>query len=264
MNECEISGIADGIAAAIENDTPPPRLSDAYPEAGLASAYRVQDAVIERLRDRFPITGYKAGLTAPPAQAVYAVDAPVTGVLLRGDIDPSRRTFAALATGEMRLETEIGFRTATVIDRPIDEADIPRVIASSVAAVEIVQDRLAGGGKDVRDLVAVNVNARAVLLGDEIALERDDLNRRDVVLSHDGSELHRAPGGSVLGDQFAALRYLVNEVVRRGYRIRAGAILLTGAIGGLQPGEPGAWVAGYGGVQITFEITARNAGKSAT
>jgi 2-keto-4-pentenoate hydratase len=61
--------------------------------------------------------------------------------------------------------------------------------------------------------------------------------------------------GSVMEDQWQALRWLINQTVSLGYTIKAGQLLMTGLIGGIHPARPGAHLADFGAAGcIAFEI----------
>jgi 2-keto-4-pentenoate hydratase len=50
-----------------------------------------------------------------------------------------------------------------------------------------------------------------------------------------------------MGDQWEALRWLVNTVLAEGYAIEPGQLLMTGALGGAHPASPGRYRAEFGG-----------------
>ena len=82
-----------------------------------------------------------------------------------------------------------------------------------------------------------------------------DLNGLQVTLKRDGELLHGIASGSVMEDQWQALRWLINQTVSLGYTIKAGQLLMTGLIGGIHPARPGAHLADFGAAGcIAFEI----------
>jgi 2-keto-4-pentenoate hydratase len=59
----------------------------------------------------------------------------------------------------------------------------------------------------------------------------------------------------VKGGQWANLRLLLNQATSHGYVVRAGSIIICGALGGAKPGEPGRYQADYGDLgSIEFEL----------
>lgn len=91
---------------------PFPSLSAEHPTADLEQAYAVQRVYVADLPEQ--IAGYKAALTAEPAQRMMSIDVAIIGVLFEsGATQPG----AALnPQGPVILETEIGFRTNRSIE----------------------------------------------------------------------------------------------------------------------------------------------------
>jgi 2-keto-4-pentenoate hydratase len=247
--------LAGRLAAAHWNRAALPRATLADPGLDLAGAYRVQRELVAALVPRRPILGYKGALTAPAAQRALGIDTPVTGVLLRhpghdGGTQVRRDAFVGLM-----LETELSFRLARDVTEPLADDHATRGVVAGVApAIELADLAFAEGGATGVDLVAANSAFGSFIRGDEFVA--NDLDALDVTLSRDGEVVHRGSSGSVMGGQLLAVRWIVNEVVAGGGSLCAGQILLTGSIGGLQPGVPGAWVAGFGSAgRIEFSVT---------
>jgi 2-keto-4-pentenoate hydratase len=73
----------------------------------------------------------------------------------------------------------------------------------------------------------------------------------------DGELLQSGGSAEVLGSQRTALVWLINQILARGYTIAAGHLLMTGAIGGMQPAKPGNYSAEFGDLgAIDFKIIA--------
>jgi 2-keto-4-pentenoate hydratase len=72
-----------------------------------------------------------------------------------------------------------------------------------------------------------------------------DVNAVSVCLRRDGEVLHEARSGDLMGDQWDALKWLVNRVIELGYVVAAGQLLMTGALGGAHPAVPGRYAADF-------------------
>ena len=80
-----------------------------------------------------------------------------------------------------------------------------------------------------------------------------DLNAVVVTFSRDGETLHEATAGDVMGDQWQALLWLVNQIAGQGYNLEPGHVLMTGSIGRMHPEKPGRYQADYGDFgKLTF------------
>ena len=104
------------------------------------------------------------------------------------------------------------------------------------------------------DLIAANVSATQFIVGEkkDKALDLDSVN---VVLTHDGKAANQGRGADAMGSQWNAALWLVNTMVSKGWTIRPGNVLLTGALGNMIPGKPGQYMADFGELGIIeFEI----------
>jgi 2-keto-4-pentenoate hydratase len=105
------------------------------------------------------------------------------------------------------------------------------------------------------DIIAANVAAKQFILGQEKAVEEVDLNAVMVSLSLDDQEVNTGKGKDALGDQWQAALWLVNTMIKQGWKLEPGYIVITGALGKMLPGKPGKYVADYGSFgKIAFEI----------
>jgi 2-keto-4-pentenoate hydratase len=103
------------------------------------------------------------------------------------------------------------------------------------------------------DLIASNVASRKVLIGN--AAKAKDLNAVTVKLLHNGQEIASGIGKNAGGDQWEALKWVVNDVLAKGGEIKAGYIVITGILTKLTPAKPGKYVADYGSFgKIEFEF----------
>ncbi|HAV61371.1 MAG TPA: hypothetical protein DCY13_03295, partial [Verrucomicrobiales bacterium] len=82
-----------------------------------------------------------------------------------------------------------------------------------------------------------------------------DPNTWKITLRRDGQLLHEATGDSAKGGQWANLLSILNNLTSQGHLIRAGDIIISGALGRVHPGEPGIYEARFGDEQtIRFSI----------
>jgi 2-keto-4-pentenoate hydratase len=74
-------------------------------------------------------------------------------------------------------------------------------------------------------------------------------------LKRNGEAINRGKGTDALGGQWKAALRLVNTMVKQGWKIEPGQIIITGALGRMVPGKPGNYIADYGPLgTITFKI----------
>ncbi|GAA0514935.1 putative hydratase/decarboxylase [Paractinoplanes deccanensis] len=208
-------------------------------------AYQVQRVGVRRRIDAGErVAGHKIGLTAPVVQRQLGVDQPDFGVLFDtmdvSDLD-------VIPTGGLlqpRVEAEIAFRLGADLDGPdLSPAAVRAAVRHAEAAIEIVDSRIAGWDISIADTIADNASSGLfVLSGRPVPLS--DFEPADVVMrmTVDGAAASAGTGRDCLGDPLAALAWLARAARDRGDPLRAGQVVLSGALGRMVPVGPGARV----------------------
>jgi 2-keto-4-pentenoate hydratase len=209
------------------------------------------------------IVGRKIGLTNPRVQAQLGVDTPDLGVLFEDMAVADGGTVEVDQLLQPRIEAEV----ALVLGADLDGDDLsPERVRASVdrvvASLEIVDSRIAGWDISLVDTVADNASSgRFVLGGNPVPLRDLELSAVQMSMLEDGREVSSGTGADCLGDPLAALRWLAAAARDLGAPLRAGDVVLSGALGPMVPVRPGATysaeVTGLGPVTVTF--TARSA-----
>ncbi len=243
--------MADELMKAAVNKEPTPLVSLIDPNIDLATAYAVQKAYVERRLAGEAPAGFKAGFTNPAVQKKFAVSAPAAGVLYAKGLYTGEPVIEAAGAG-LVIEVEIGFVVGEAITAPLkDVAELQAKVSGVMPAIELPSMRFLGGF----DVIAANVGADSAIAGQAVAAGDVDLNALVVTLYRDGKLVHLGRGADALGDQWAAALWLVNTVVKQGYEIRPGQILITGALGQVVPATAGHYEAFWGPLgKIAFDI----------
>lgn len=245
---------ADAVGAAT------PRVSVLDPKIDLDSAYRVQQLVVDgKLADGGSIAGYKAGLTGKLARWWFDIDNPVFGVIPASGLRKSGASIALPKGRHMLLETEIAFVAGARIDAPV--ADVATLKPLIRGVLPVIEAPAGGFPKNqvrkltVADIVANNVSAHILILGEERPAEGLNLKKLKATLSRGGEQVSKGTGKDAMGDPWTAALWLVNVAVAQGRVIEPGHYLTTGVIGERVETEPGAYTADFGKLgKITFEI----------
>jgi 2-keto-4-pentenoate hydratase len=250
---------AERLATAAATSTPCPPVRDVLGDGDIELAYAVQRRLTEaRVAGGARVVGRKIGLTSPAVQQQIGVDRPDFGVLF-DDMDvsalpevPSRRLL------QPKAEAEVAFVLgADLADGPLDDAAVRAAVDHAVAALEIVDSRVAGWDIAITDTVADNASSGLYVLGGT-PKTLDELEPRDVVmrLYVDDVLVSEGDGTACLGDPLLALAWLARTAKEYGEPLRAGQVVLSGALGAMVPGVPGttarAEIAGLGAVTATF------------
>lgn len=237
-----------------------PPLRDGLGPVDVEGAYAVQT-----INTRFweaqgrRIVGRKAGLTAKAVQKQLGVDQPDFGVLFDdmaiadgGMLDPAR-------TIQPKAEAEVAF----VLGRSLPDPDTtPEMVAAAVAtahaAIEIVDSRIADWRITFADTVADNGSSAFFVLGQEgKPLDGLDLFTCGMVMEINGAIVSLGAGAAALGHPLNAAAWLAQTLARRGEPLKAGDILLAGALGPMVALNPGdqvrAIIGGLGQASFTYK-----------
>lgn len=230
--------IASALADAESRRADVVRFTLADPDLDLAAAYRVQARNIARRTDGgHPRVGVKLGLTSRAKQQQMGVAAPLTGILTA---DMTLGAGAPVPTAELihaRVEPEIAFVLAADLVGPGITADDARAAVASVhAALEIIDSRYRDFDFRLPDVVADNASsARYVLSSAALAPHEIDVTSEPVALVIDGETVATATGAATMGDPYVALALAANDLATRGDRLRAGEVVLSGALTDARP-----------------------------
>ncbi|MGO4596261.1 2-keto-4-pentenoate hydratase [Terrabacter sp. 2RAF25] len=218
---------------------------DLLGETDLALAYAVQHELAQRRsRAGARVVGRKIGLTSPAVQAQLGVDQPDFGVLF-DDMDvSSHEQVPTSALLQPRAEAEVAFVLGADLDG--DDLDIDTVRAAvthAVAAIEIVDSRIAGWDIRITDTIADNGSSGMFVLG-ERRLSLDEFDPVDVQMQMyaDDELVSEGNGEACLGDPLEALLWLARTAQQVGDPLRAGQVVLSGALGPMRPVTPGSVV----------------------
>ena len=249
-----LRGIASRLYAARKACVDLPLPTTLHENLDLVSAYEIQHYYVDLLCADQPTSGFKAALTAPAAQAAFGFDEPVCGMLFANGLHSNGAIVERAAYRTPLLETEIGFILAADVVRPIESGeDLTLLVSSCMPMIELPDIGFGTRRASGLDLVAGNAASAGYIMGQPA--HASDLNQVTVIFKRADEVLHTARAGEVMGDQWAALQWLINAVLAQGYALRAGQVLMTGSIGTLQPSLAGSYTADYGSFgRIEFTV----------
>ena len=204
------------------------------------------------------IVGRKVGLTAKVVQAQLGVDQPDLGVLFA---DMSVNDDEPVALDQLiapRAEAEVAFvLESDLFHHVITAADVMRATAFVVPAIEIVDSRVTNWDITIADTVADNASSARFVLGTTPKLLREvDVRCVTMSMMLGDEAVSSGTGAACLGNPVNAVVWLANELSRRGDPLRAGDVVLSGALGPMarvnEPGRYEATIVGLGSVRATF------------
>ncbi|RZI53837.1 MAG: 2-keto-4-pentenoate hydratase [Pseudonocardia sp.] len=211
-------------------------------ESNIEAAYAVQQLLTDRrVASGAVIVGRKIGLTSVAVQTQLGVSRPDFGMLF-DDMDvsdlamvPSHRLL------QPKAEAEIAFLLASdLVDGDLDVAQVRSAVLRAAAAIEIVDSRIANWDISITDTVADNASSGMYVLGDWW-VTLDEFEPRDVTMQlfANGELVSEGTGAACLGDPLEALAWLARTARDYGHPLRAGQVILSGALGPMVPTPPG-------------------------
>ena len=236
-----------------------PPMRDGLEPTDVIGAYAVQT-----INTRFwetqgrRIVGRKAGLTAKAVQAQLGVDQPDFGVLFDDMRVADGGTLSPAHSLQPKAEAEIAFVLAADLPSPDTTVEqVAAAVGSVHAAIEIVDSRIADWKITFADTVADNGSSAFFVLADQgLPLAGLDLASAAMVMRYNGKEVSTGVGAAALGHPLNAAAWLARTLATRGEPLRAGDILLSGALGPMVALTPGdrvdIEVAGIGACSFTY------------
>ena len=204
------------------------------------------------------IVGCKIGLTSKAVQQQLGVDQPDFGVLFADMEVPNGGEVPAARLLQPRAEAEV----ACVLDRDLTDPDpatseVLRAIAYVLPAIEIVDSRIQDWKISLVDTIADNASSALYVLGTEPRAASDvDLRLCGMVLTKNDAVVATGAGAACLGHPLNAVRWLAATMVAKGRPLRAGDVVLSGALGPMTAVAAGdlvrAEIAGLGAVSVKF------------
>lgn len=216
-------------------------LTETHPDMTATEAYAVQNHLVDLLlADGGEIVGYKLGLTSKPMQDMLGVHEPDYGPVLSSMVFEDGVTVDLGAYIQPKVEAEI----ALVLDAPLQgpgvtAADAASAIGSAVAAIEMVDSRIADWKITLADTIADLASSAASVLGSRRVPLDFDPRLCGMVITRNGETEATGAGAAALGDPVFAVAWLANTLAPFGVTLQPGQFIMTGSLHGAFDVAPG-------------------------
>lgn len=254
---------AHRLRTAQDTHVPCAPIRDLIGGSNVRAAYAVQSQLTTaRLAAGATVVGRKIGLTSLAVQHQLGVDQPDFGMLFDDMAYHDNATIAPGCLLQPKIEAEVAF----VLGEDLTEGaltfeQVRGAIAYALAALEIVDSRVANWDISIADTIADNASSGLFVTGSR-QLRLDEFEPADVemTMTHNGEIVSVGRGDACLGNPLAAVQWLAANARNFGEPLRRGQVILSGALGPMVPVFPGSVVRADIGPLGT--VTARFSGEA--
>lgn len=258
-NAALIRQLADRIRVAHDTGVATGPIRDELAPGDLATAYAIQ-AINTRhwVKQGRRLIGRKIGLTSKAVQKQLGVDQPDYGMLYADMAFGDGEEVPLARVMQPKVEAEIGL----VLERDLKHKDLTisellSAVAYAVPAIEIVGSRIANWNIKIQDTIADNASSGLFVLGNEPKkLEGLDLRLCGMVMERRGDQISLGAGVACLGNPLIAALWLARTMVEAGAPLKAGDVIMSGALGPMAAVSPGdvvdVRISGLGSVRTAF------------
>ncbi len=251
--------LADQLWEAEENRTQIQRLTDRFPEMTVADAYRIQLVNVERrLKNGQRLIGMKIGLTSQGMQKLLNVDVPDYGHLFDGMLLTDGQVCHISQLIQPKVEGELSFCLSKTLKGPgVTVADVYDAVRYVAPSIEIVDSRIQDWKVKLQDTVADNGSSARLMMGARMTpIEQVDMRLTGMTLEKNGELVNSGTTAEVWGNPAAAVACLANMLAEFSIELKAGSIVMAGALTAAVPVEAGDVVTasfqGMGSVTVKF------------
>lgn len=236
---------ADALYGARRDRRPIPPISADDPSLTAADAYAIQGHLVERiLADTGGrIVGHKIGLSSKPMQELLGVDQPDYGPVLSTMVFDDGHEIVLDQFCQPKIEAEIALLLDERLEGPgVTTARAARAVGGAVAALELVDSRIADWKITLVDTIADLASSAAAVLGSQVVPLDGSWDPRvtGMVIRRNGVVEATGAGAAALGNPVATVAWLANTLAEHGVALEPGHVIMTGSLHAafeLHPGD---------------------------
>ena len=238
MDPSLINALGDELYRALISREPVEPLTNRHPDITIEDAYRIQQRMIShRLAKGERIVGKKIGVTSKPVMAMLGVGQPDFGYMLDGMAYPEGQAIDSTTLIQPKAEGEIAFVMKRDVMGPgVTAAEILAATEGVMVCFEIVDSRIRDWKIKIQDTVADNASCGGFVLGSSLVdVRQADLITCGMVLEKNGEVVVTGAGAATMNSPVNAMVWLANTLGRLDIPLKAGEVVLSGALGAMVP-----------------------------
>ncbi|MBN3787605.1 2-oxopent-4-enoate hydratase [Burkholderia sp. Ac-20353] len=259
MDSTLITTLGDRLYDAMTSRTPIAPLTSQHEDLSVDDAYRIQQRFVARRLDAGEtVIGKKIGVTSKAVMDMLGVYQPDFGYLLSGMVYGDGECIALDTLIQPKAEGEIAFVLKRDLLGPgVTNAMVLAATECVMPCFEIVDSRIRDWKIRIGDTVADNASCGVFVLGDKAVSTRSvDLATCGMVLEKNGDVIGTGAGAAALGSPVNAVAWLANTLGRLGIPLKAGEVILSGALAAMASVGPGdnfrVSIGGIGACSVRF------------
>lgn len=251
--------LAEVLFEAEKNRIQIDRLTDDNPEMTVEDAYRIQlENVNRRVAAGEKPIGMKIGLTSQAMQKLMNVNVPDYGHLFDSMLLTDGQSCHISELIQPKVEGELSFCLNKTLKGPgVTVADVFEATHYIVPSIEVVDSRIKDWTIKLQDTIADNGSSARLMIGSHMMpIENVDMRLTGMTLEKNGELINSGTTAEVWGNPAAAVAWLANMLAELGMELKAGSIVMAGALTAAFPVEVGDVVTasfyGMGSVSVKF------------
>jgi 2-oxopent-4-enoate/cis-2-oxohex-4-enoate hydratase len=259
MEQAQITQLGDELYTALSTGKTVSPLTSRGFDITIEDAYHIQQRMLSRrLEKGEKVIGKKIGVTSAAVMNMLGVHQPDFGYLLDGMVYNEGESIPMDTLIQPKADGEIAFLMKKDLMGPgVTAADVLAATAGVMACFEIVDSRITDWKIKIQDTVADNASCGVFVLGDKLVdISQVDLALCGMVLEKNGEIVVTGAGAATMGHPVNAMVWLANTLGRLGIPLKAGDIVLSGAMGAMVPVVKGdslrVTIGGIGGCSVRF------------
>ena len=225
--------LAQALFEARATKMPIAPLTEANPSMTVEEAYAVQRELVRRIvdGDGGHVVGYKLGLTSKPMQDMLGVHEPDYGPVLSSMVFDDGVTVNLDDYIAPKVEAEILLVLGKPLRGPdVTTADAAAAISGAVAAIEMVDSRIADWKIKLADTISDLASSAATVKGSRVVPMDFDPRLTGMVITKNGETMGNGAGAAALGNPVFAVAWLANALAAFDVTLEPGQFIMTGSL----------------------------------